>query len=175
MSRTKGSKNKTKFGLNPRDTIETEKTLVNEQELGVVLPIIKRGRGRPRKVKLTDDELEIKKDNTLLVNLFVNEKEIKAEIRRLKKLKLQCRPGSAERLDLGHKIKDLKKQKVKITEVEPGKEKLIAEIKKLDHLFEVLEINLNKFTIAQLEYHLNKKKGLYPGKSQVENLEPGQA
>jgi len=150
MGRRKGSKNKPKF--------ETENIPIKEKELGVTLPIIKRGRGRPRKEKLNSNELEIKKDNTLLTTLFGNTKEIKAEIRRLRKLKLKCRPGTTERLDLEHQIKALKKQKIQINEVEPGKEKLIAEIKKLDPLFEVLEINLNKFTIEQLEYHLNKKR-----------------
>jgi predicted transcriptional regulator len=91
-------------------------------------------------------------------------KEIKAEIRRLRKLKLQCRPGTTERLDLEHKIKDLKKQKAEITTVEPGKEKLIAEILRLEAeqsikpTFEILGINLNKFTEKELQKHINRLK-----------------
>jgi hypothetical protein len=133
------------------------------------------GRGRPKgsKNKKTlleagsliekSDEIEIKKDNSLLVNLFGDKKEIKKEIRSLKKLKLQCRPGTAERLDLEHKIKDLKGQILKVDEVEPGKDKLIKRIKELDPLFEKLEINLNKFSEVELQIHLDKlesRKGL---------------
>ena len=128
------------------------------------------GRGRPKgsknKPKLNDNELEIPKDNSLLVNLFGNDKEIKTEIRRLRKIKLQCRPGTTERLDLEHKIKDLKKHRADITTiVEPGKEKLITEILKLEAdqkitpSFESLGINLNKFTEAQLQKHIECVKG----------------
>jgi hypothetical protein len=91
-------------------------------------------------------------------------KEIKAEIRRLRKLKLQCRPGSAERLDLEHKIKDLKKQRAEITAVEPGKEKLIAEIlrleveQKITPRFEDIGIDLHKFTEKELQKHINRLK-----------------
>lgn len=92
----------------------------------------------------------------------MNEKEIKAEIRRLKKLKLQCRPGSVERLDLEHKIKDLKKKKTEFTTIEPGKENLITEIlrieaeRKIKPRFEDLRIDLRKFTEIQLKIHLDK-------------------
>lgn len=118
--------------------------------------MIKRARGRPKgsknKSKLNDEALEIKQGNTL----FSNTKEIKKEIRALRKLKLQCRAGTSERLELEHKIKALKKQKVDLSTPEPEKDNLIAEIKKLDPLFETLEIDLKKFTIKELEYHLNK-------------------
>ena len=95
-------------------------------------------------------------------------KEIKTEIRRLRKLKLQCRPGSAERLDLGHKIKDLKGQLEVINTPEPGKDRLIAEIIRLEAeqrvkpTFEILGINLNKFTEKELQKHIDKllKRGL---------------
>lgn len=82
-------------------------------------------------------------------------KEIKTEIRRLKKLKLQCRPGTVERLDLEHKIKDLKKQKAEITTIEPGKEKLIAEILVLEPDFPKDLVNLNKFSEVELQKHID--------------------
>jgi L-lactate utilization protein LutB len=85
-------------------------------------------------------------------------KEIKKEIKRLKRLKLQCKSGCPERIDLHRKIKDLKKQLVGLSTPEPEKETLIIEIKKLDPLFDILEINLNKFTIAELQKHLDKKR-----------------
>jgi len=40
----------------------------------------------------------------------MNPKELKRAIRELKKLKLQCRSGTKERIDLHRKIKALKKQ-----------------------------------------------------------------
>jgi len=117
-------------------------------------------RGRPigskNKSKLSDEALEIKKGNTLITN----PKELKKEIRALRKLKLQCRAGTPERIELEHRIKALKKQRTDLTAPEPEKDKLIAEIKKLDPLFEKLEINLNKFSVKELEYHLNKKRGI---------------
>lgn len=110
-----------------------------------------RHKGSKNKTNLKDEALEIKKDNTL----FGDEKEIKKEIRKLRKLKLQCRARTPERLDLEHKIKELKRQRIEINTPEPEKEKLIIEIKKIDNLFERLEINLNKFTIKELTKHLD--------------------
>lgn len=91
-------------------------------------------------------------------------KEIKKEIRKLRKLKLQCRAGTEERLDLEHKIKDLKKQLVEInTPAEPAKEKLITEMLKLELNFPKDLINLNKFSEAELQKHIEivkRKRGL---------------
>ena len=90
-------------------------------------------------------------------------KEIKAEIRRLRKVKLQCKAGTKERLDLEHKIKDLKKQLSEITAVEPGKEKLIAEILVLEPGFPQDLVNLNKFTEKELQKHIEcikRKRGI---------------
>jgi uncharacterized protein with von Willebrand factor type A (vWA) domain len=91
-------------------------------------------------------------------------KTIKQEIRRLRKLKLQCRPGSDERLDLEHKIKDLKRQLVEVNISEPGKDRLIAEILRIEveqkttPRFEDLGIDLHKFTIEELQKHIECKK-----------------
>lgn len=86
----------------------------------------------------------------------MDNKEIKKEIRRLRKLKLQCRPGTEERLNLEHNIKDLKKQIIKLNTVEPRKEKLIAEILRLEPGFPKDLVNLNKFTEAELQNHINR-------------------
>lgn len=97
---------------------------------------------------------------------MVEPKEIKAEIRRLRKLKKDLRPGSKERIEIFRQIKDLKKQKVIINTPEPGKEKLIAEILKIEEeqrtipRFINLGIDLHIYTIEQLEIHLRKIKGL---------------
>lgn len=93
-------------------------------------------------------------------------KLIKQQIKQLTKLKRKCQPGSKERLDLGHKIKELKADILKAGIVEPGKEKLIKEIYILDPLILKMEMDLNKFTIKELEYHIKKLKsrGLTNGK-----------
>ena len=93
----------------------------------------------------------------------MNPKEIKAEIRRLRKLKLQCRPGTAERLDLEHKIKALKKQLAEINTPEPSKAGLIAEILGLEPGFPQDLVNLNKFSEAELKKHIEcvkRKRGI---------------
>jgi len=99
----------------------------------------------------------------------MTEKEIKQEVRKLKKLKLACRAGTPERIDLGRKIKALKKQLPDISIPEPEKEKLISEILRIEKernikpTFEVLGINLSIYTIEQLKKHLqnlNTKKGV---------------
>ena len=157
MGRLKGSKNKIKSII----TVEAQPITELAQVPGIEpIMVIKRGRGRPPGKKnvttLKSEALEIKEINTLLVD----KKEIKREIRKLKKLKLQCRPGTAERLDLEHKIKDLKKKLTEHTEPEPLKEPIIKEILdieekyKLTPTFEVLEIDLNKYTVEQLKKHL---------------------
>jgi hypothetical protein len=88
--------------------------------------------------------------------------EIRKEIKRLKRLKKDLRPGSKERIEIFRKIKDLKKQRAEITAVEPGKEELITEIlsiydkQNIKPRFEDIGIDLHIYTIKQLELHLKK-------------------
>ena len=90
--------------------------------------------------------------------------EIRKEIKRLKRLKKDLRPGSKERIEVFRQIKDLKNKLAEITTPEPGKELLIAEIlrieaeQKIKPTFESLGINLNKFTEKQLSFHLKRIK-----------------
>jgi hypothetical protein len=128
-----------------------------------------RTKGSKNKPKVNNEELVIKEDNTLLPVLFGNVKDLKKEIRQLRKLKLQCRPGTTERLELEHKIKSLKKQRAEITIAEPGKDKLIAEILRIEAeqnikpRFEDLGIDLHKFTEVELQKHIDiakRKRGL---------------
>ena len=117
-----------------------------------------RKKGSKNKYKLSDEALEIKKGNTLITN----PKELKKEIRALRKLKLQCRAGTPERIELEHRIKALKKQRTDLTTPEPEKDKLIAEILKVDILLGKLDIDLKKFTVKELQKHLDlitKKQG----------------
>jgi hypothetical protein len=92
----------------------------------------------------------------------MTEKEIKQRIRALKKLKKVCGVGSKQRKDLNKQIKDLKETLTGlITPATPEKEKLITEILKRDKLLGKLDINLNKFTLIELQKHLDliTKKG----------------
>jgi len=88
----------------------------------------------------------------------MSEKEIKKEIRQLKKLKLQCKSGSEERLALHRKIKELKAQLEKNAEGNIEKDPIIKEILKRDTMFEKLGIDLYKFDVKQLQQHLNRIK-----------------
>ena len=93
----------------------------------------------------------------------MGERDIKKEIRKLKKLKLQLHAGTLERLDLEHKIKGLKRQLKELNTPEPEKEKLIVEILKLEPNFPKDLVDLNKFTPEQLQKHIDivkRKKGL---------------
>lgn len=85
-------------------------------------------------------------------------KEIKKEIRALRKLKNQLQPGSKERLDLGKKIKELLAQKEQVQEQNADKATLISEILSLDKLMAKLDIDLTKHSIEDLQKHLSKLK-----------------
>jgi len=154
MGRLKGGKNKSKIEITLMDNI----------------PVIKKGRGRPKgsvnKSTLKEEALEIKKD----VISLVNEKEVKREIRQLRKLKLKCRAGTQERIDLGRQIKELKAKIETISIIEPEKEPLIAEVLSLQEKYKItptfddLEINLNKYTAKQLAKHIEcikRKRAIY--------------
>jgi len=109
-------------------------------------------------------------------------KETALEIRRLRKeikdvkaKKLLLPKGNEDRIKLGRQLKGLKQElkdlkAVKISKVielntpEPAKDKLIADILKRDILLGKLGIDLKKFSIKDLQKHLDiiTKKGL-PG------------
>lgn len=87
-------------------------------------------------------------------------KEIKKEIRKLRKLKLACRAGSQERISLHRQIKALQEQKEICLEQNKDKEAIIAEILKLDKYLPLLDIDLTKHSIENLQKFLDKlKKG----------------
>jgi len=93
MSRPKGSKNKPKNITVPEEI----------KPLGEV----KRGRGRPKGSTKKPKVAEPVKEFSIV---GLNAKEIKRQIRALKKLKLQCRASTPERIELYRKIKVLKEQ-----------------------------------------------------------------
>ena len=83
-------------------------------------------------------------------------KELKKEIRELKKIKNSCRPRSEERISLHRKIKELKQLLISIQESNKEKEPLITQILELNPLAKY--VDLNKYTIEQLQIHLTKVK-----------------
>jgi len=107
-------------------------------------------------------------------------KEISLEIRRLRKLvkdkraeKLLLPSGDNKRIVLHREMqelkillaeqKQLKKQKQVNIIVDPDKEKLISEILRLEPGFPKDLVDLNKFTEAELQNHINRvriKRGL---------------
>lgn len=138
MSRPKGSKNK--------------KTLAKLNDE----PVIKRGRGRPRKIKEV-----ISEPRPEPVNISSGkEKEIKQEIRRLKKSKRDFKTNSNERKEIKKKILELKRKLVEKQVVNSEKDPMILEIlkaekeQKITPTFETLGIDLHKYTLEQLKIHL---------------------
>jgi hypothetical protein len=86
--------------------------------------------------------------------------EIKKEIKQLRKLKLQCKVGSKERIDLHRQIKDLKNKMIDQNQSTPEKDKLIEEILKTEleytkKLFD--KTYYNKFSLEQLKKYLENK------------------
>lgn len=84
------------------------------------------------------------------------DKEIKQEIKRLRRLKLKCRAGTEERLELEHTIKTLKADVIKLNTIDTDKAGLIKDILAKDKMITELGINLNKFSVKELEIHLQK-------------------
>jgi predicted transcriptional regulator len=88
----------------------------------------------------------------------MNDKEIKSEIRKLKKLKKACRAGTTERLQLHRQIKELKDKLEELNVADKDKDAIIKEILKLDSVMASIDINLRKHSIADLQKYLNKLK-----------------
>ena len=88
----------------------------------------------------------------------MNINEIKLEIKRLKKLKKELRAGTKARIVIYRQIKDLEKKLIDYNKPNDEKDKLIEEIKAIDNTFERLDIDLKKYTIEQLQFHLKRIK-----------------
>jgi len=84
------------------------------------------------------------------------DKEIKKTIRALRKLKRQTQVGSPDRRDINRKIRELKTQ-INIVKT-PEKDTLVKEISELEPQHAKLGINLYKFTVEELAFHLKKIK-----------------
>ena len=88
----------------------------------------------------------------------MNPKDLKQEIRQLRRLKLKCKPGTKERIDLYRQIKGLQRQLAELTKPEPEKEKIIAEILKYGGLSIFDKEYYSKFSISDLKKHLENLK-----------------
>jgi hypothetical protein len=86
-------------------------------------------------------------------------KEIKRQIRALGKCKRDCPKKTEERREINEHIRELKKQLIPIyAEVTPEKQILIDQILKIRPEYKILNIELTKYTISQLEKHLEAIK-----------------
>jgi len=93
----------------------------------------------------------------------MNEKELKRQIRKLRKLKLQMKSGSKDRIELHRKIKELKNKLAKARGYNPDKEIFVKEIQQLEPIYEKLGINLYKFSVEELQKHIEiikRKRGI---------------
>ena len=82
----------------------------------------------------------------------MNDREIKRRIRVLRKLKRDTRVKSEARREINRKIRELKKDLNKGVEISPEKTELIEKINAVYKHYN----DLRKFTIKQLQFHLEK-------------------
>jgi uncharacterized protein with von Willebrand factor type A (vWA) domain len=117
------------------------------------------GRGRPKgsknkpKIKIVAEEKAIPLDI----------REVKRQIRMLRKIKRDTHKGSDDRHELCRKIRELRKQLIPIqAETTPEKQALIDEIIDFNKKYRpyLLEIGLNftKYSIEKLQKHLEYLK-----------------
>lgn len=94
---------------------------------------------------------------------MINEKEIKRQIRYLRKLKKETKVKTPLRRELNKKIRALKKQIPYLYNIPPEKAKLIQEIYRIRPELRNIRFDLRKFSIEQLKHHIKltkKKRGL---------------
>lgn len=110
----------------------------------------KRKRGRP-KGSLGKKKLQTVQETAVPLNI----KDVKSQIRMLRKIKKDTHKGSEERHDLCRRIRELRKQLIPYTkEISPAKQKLIDEILKKRPEYNILGMNLTLYTEEQLIKHL---------------------
>jgi len=91
----------------------------------------------------------------------MNEKEIKRQIRALRKLKKDLQKKSEARRDVNRQIRGLKKRLDALTSLEgvdPEKMTLIKEIYEREPLLKKVSVDLTRFTIDQLRLHIERIK-----------------
>jgi uncharacterized pyridoxamine 5'-phosphate oxidase family protein len=87
-----------------------------------------------------------------------NTKDLKKQIRQLRKLKLQCKSGSPDRIRIHRQIKALKDQLAGQINVDKEKEPLIKEILEYEKIEMFDKVYYNRFSVEQLKFHLEKIK-----------------
>lgn len=96
---------------------------------------------------------------------MTTEKEIRKQLRLLRKLKRNTQVGTVERQQINKQIRDLKKQYETIeVQLKPNehKQKLIDELTEYYRKSRrPILTDLRTYTTYQLEVHLNKIKGIY--------------
>jgi hypothetical protein len=105
-------------------------------------------RGRPKGSKNKSKIIE----NEKAVPLDI--REVKRQIRMLRKIKKDTHKGSEERHDLCRKIRELRSQLLPIySEVSKTKSELIEKIMNKRPEYKILNIDLRKYTEEQLQKH----------------------
>lgn len=88
----------------------------------------------------------------------IDEKELKRQIRALKKIKKGSRVGTVTRRDINGRIRHLQEKLENLyDEITPEKQELMKKIYKAKPHFEKLKIDLRKFTVKELQYHYDTK------------------
>jgi hypothetical protein len=146
--RPKGSKNKTKIKYNGNT--------ISENDNGTI--IVKRGRGRPKGSKNKPAEVSTQPES-------INIKEIKRQIRELRKLKRDTQKKSDVRHDLNRQIRDLKnklRSNTSIENIDPAKAEIIKEIIEYNRVnrpyINMVDHNYNQYSLEKLIYHLKNLK-----------------
>lgn len=88
-------------------------------------------------------------------------KDIRRQIRALRKLKRDTQKKSDARHELNRQIRELKRKienELSTENIAPEKLSLIKEIYEREPLLKKVNVNLNKFTVAQLQKHLDRIK-----------------
>lgn len=88
---------------------------------------------------------------------MINDREIKEQIKALKKVKKGSRVKTALRHDLNKRIRDLEKKLTEGYAMTTEKEELIKKIYKAEPDVKKIKMDLRKFTMEELEYHYRKK------------------
>lgn len=116
----------------------------------------KRKRGRPKGSK---NKPKITQDNTE-TPVRIDPKDIRRQIRALRKIKRDIPKKTEERRELNQQIRDLKNRLVPIyNETDPIKIELINKIMLKRPEYERIGVDLYKFTTEELQKHLNYIQG----------------
>lgn len=86
-----------------------------------------------------------------------DEKEIKRQVRELRKLKNKSRIKTDLRRDLNGRIRELKKKQKDLYNMTPEKKELIEKIYKARPEYKKIRMDLRKFTIKELRKHWETK------------------